>query len=169
MIKGSIKGPAEVNIKLQRIGERVPQEVRASIGVLVLKVARLVKQKLSGPVLSARTGNLRNSIDRGIGVVETDGGVVGVVGLGGADLKVAKYGAIHEFGGTIRAHVVHAKKAQALRFMMGGKVTFAKSVQIPSIKMPERSFLRSSLKEMEPAIRSGIEAAVNKAIRGAKQ
>ena len=44
--------------------------------------------------------------------------------------------------------------------MIGAKDVFAKRVQIPDVKMPEHSFLRSSLDEMRDEIVEGMKEAV---------
>jgi len=54
----------------------------------------------------------------------------------------AKYGAIHEFGGRTGPHTISARKAKALRFMVGGKVIYRKSVQHPGSNIPPRPYLR---------------------------
>lgn len=41
------------------------------------------------------------------------------------------YARIHDQGGTIKAHTVTPTRAKALRFMSGGRVVFAKRVNIP--------------------------------------
>ena len=51
------------------------------------------------------------------------------------------YGAIHQFGGKIKAHTVKAKNGKCLHFMLGGKEVFAKEAHIPEITMPKRPFL----------------------------
>lgn len=53
-----------------------------------------------------------------------------------------KYAAIHEMGGTIPAHRVVPVRRRALRFVVAGRVVFAKYADIPAIVMPERPYLR---------------------------
>lgn len=48
-----------------------------------------------------------------------------------------KYAAIHQLGGTTRAHLIKVRKARALRF--GGR--FARSVKHPGSRMPARPFI----------------------------
>jgi len=43
-------------------------------------------------------------------------------------------------------------KGQALAFMVDGAQRFARSVQHPGSQIPERSYLRSSLSEMDDQI-----------------
>lgn len=71
-----------------------------------------------------------------------------------------KYAAIHEFGGTIPPHQIVPNKAKALAFAIGGKQVLAARVQISTVTMPERSYMRSSLAEMADEIREGLSEAV---------
>jgi phage gpG-like protein len=115
---------------------------------------------LSGQVLNVKTGRLRRSIFNE--VTDTSTAVTGKVASSGD----VKYAAIHEFGGKTPAHEILPNKAKALAFVMGGKQVFAAVVHHPGSVMPERSYMRSSLHEMEQEIRDGIRAAV---IEGANQ
>lgn len=47
----------------------------------------------------------------------------------GTDLEYAR---IHDLGGTISAHTITPRNAKALRFMIGGKEIFVKSVNKPA-------------------------------------
>lgn len=97
--------------------------------------------KLSGSPLKNRTGTLRRSINY---KVRQDGEqVVGTVGTN------VKYGRTHELGLTIPPHVVQAVKAKALAFNWKGKDIVVKKVQIPAVTMPKRSFLVSSMQELQ--------------------
>jgi phage gpG-like protein len=75
------------------------------------------------------------------------------------------YAAIHEYGGTTRAHVIEARKAKALAFQMGGQTVFFKRVNHPGSHMPERSFLRSALEENAGSIRDALERAVAEGVK----
>lgn len=48
-------------------------------------------------------------------------------------------------GGTIKAHDIVAKRAKALRFVVGGKVVFAKRVHIPQQRIPRSAKERRNL------------------------
>jgi hypothetical protein len=52
-----------------------------------------------------------------------------------------------------------------LRFQLGGKVVFAKRVNHPGSRMPERSFLRSALYDMESEITRQLVGDIKKAVR----
>ena len=90
--------------------------------------------------------------------MQTEHSVIGKVAQSGD----VKYGGIHEFGGRTPAHVIEAKKAAALHFVMGGKDVFAKRVNHPGSQMPERSFMRSSLRDLRDEIIDRLQAAVKR-------
>ncbi len=108
--------------------------------------AKVRNDKLSGQVLNVVSGDLRASI---IGEAGVDGDdVVGSVELAG-DIK---YAAIQEYGGKTAAHEILPSKADALAFLVGGALRFARRVEHPGSAIPERSYLRSSLEDMTDEI-----------------
>jgi len=113
-------------------------------------VDRVRNDKLSGAVLNARSGALRDSIAAD---VSPDGdGVVASVGSVGN----VKYAAIQEYGGRTGAHEILPSKAQALAFMVGGSLRFSRKIEHPGSMIPERSYLRSSLDDMNGDITSAL-------------
>lgn len=109
--------------------------------------------KLSGGVLNMRSGALAASI---VADVTSDGdAIVATVGSEG-DIK---YAAIQEYGGKTAAHEIVAVKGQALAFMVGGVLRFARKVDHPGSLIPERSYLRSTLDEMSGDIVAGFADA----------
>ncbi len=144
-------------------GKQLPSAMRNAAGALdsaleravtrlAIKMTALVKQKLSGEVLNVRTNRLRGSIHYEI--QKGDGNVTATVGTN------VVYAKTHELGLTIPAHIVQARRGAALKFEMGGKVMFRKRVNIPAVKMPKRSFLEASLRQMAPEIESTLAAEV---------
>lgn len=138
---------------------RLIDRLTRAMSILSLELQRDVKeQKLSGQVLKARTGTLRRSINR---EVRVNGGLIeGIVGTNLA------YAAIHEYGGVVPAHIIEARRARALAFTPRGssEVIFRRRVEIPAVRMPERSFLRSALRELQPRIQAGLERAAAEAV-----
>ncbi|MGD0722257.1 MAG: hypothetical protein ABR970_14560 [Roseiarcus sp.] len=135
-----------------------PAALRA---VLAQKVALLAAaladkvrtEKLSGGILNARTGALRESILAEAGAEgEMILARIGVVGE-------VKYAAIQEYGGKTAAHEIVPTKAAALAFVAGGALRFARRVEHPGSRIPERSYLRSSLSEMADDIVAALAAA----------
>ena len=98
-------------------------------------------------------GNLRRSTFQT--VMDQGTQVVGQV----ASSSDVKYGRIHEFGGVTSPHDIVPVKGQALAFMMGGKQVFAKIVHHPGSRIPERSFMRSSLTESREDIIADLRDA----------
>lgn len=130
-----------------------------SMARLVIALTRKVKEeKLSGQALKNRTGTLRRSIAPNI--VQSGASIVGEVGTN------IEYAAIHEFGGMTLPRLILPKARKALRFTIGGKTVFAKKVNHPGSKVPERSFLRSALREMEPEILKEFENAITQVVGG---
>jgi phage gpG-like protein len=130
-----------------------------SMSRLVMKLTRKVKEeKLSGQVLKNKTGRLRRSIHPEVG--QTSRSLVGTVGTN------VVYAGIHEYGGQTRPHVIEAKRAAFLAFMgKDGNMVFRRKVNHPGSRLPERSFLRSALKEMTPEIVREFENAITRVVR----
>ena len=80
-----------------------------------------VAEKLGGGVLQRRSGRLAAAVDGGGG--DAPNAVSVSVGFDPAQVP---YGAIQEFGGTTRAHIIAAKSARALAFTAGDRLVFAK-------------------------------------------
>ncbi len=159
MIKAWIEGTAGVIGRLDQVPGKVAAALRRAVEAESVKLAAYVKeQKLSGQVLNMQTGALQRSIDYQL---QDDGDRI--AGSVGTNLI---YAAIHEYGGTTRAHVIEARNAQALAFQMGGQDVFCKRVNHPGSRMPERSFLRSALSENTGSIRAAIEQAVAEGVKG---
>lgn len=131
-------------------------------GLALRLQAHIQRDKLSGQVLKVQTGALRRSIHTNV----IDGGnrIIGRV-LSSGDVK---YAGIHEFGGRTPPHEIRPRKADALHFMMGGKAVFAKVVKHPGSVMPERSFMRSGLLDMQYTIASEMKEAVVQGLLQAK-
>lgn len=149
-----ITGVDDVAIEMKAIPGRVHKAVERSIGRSLLALTRLVKQsKLTGQVLHVRTGRLRRSIHSEMSSTPEE-----IIGIVGTDVAYAR---VHEFGFTGEVNV-----RQHLRTI---KQAFGRSIEPTQIlvgahgrhvSLPERSFLRSALQEMEPEILAGIRRAV---------
>jgi len=159
MITAEIIRGRQVPQQLKARGEALDSAVAKTVARLAIKMTGLVKTKLSDNVLHVRTGRLRRSIH--YTVSSADSRTTAIVGTD------VNYAAIHEFGGRIPARTVYPKTRQALRFEMGGKIIFAKRVNIPPVTMPKRSFLQASLEQMLPEIRAELLSTVNRTMRGA--
>lgn len=160
MIGLEITGSEQVIDKLGAVVGRVRIAARSSLDAWALELAGYIKdEKLSGQVLNRRSGLLSGSI--AVKSASESGTTISAGAGGGAGVPYAK---IHEYGGLIPAHIVVVKNAKALAFSVGGVMRFAKSVQIPDVNMPERSYMRSSLREQAPDGIAQLRAAVREAI-----
>lgn len=146
--------------QLDAMPQKIATALYRTIFTLALKLQRhVIVDKLQGQVLKHRSGNLQRSIQND--VTQSPHSVIGRVFSSGD----VKYAAIHEFGGRTPPHVILPKNGDALKFMMNGKTVFAKKVNHPGSVMPERSFMRSSLRDMRPEIIDSIERAVSEATK----
>lgn len=159
MIKGELLGGAQL---VKYANERAPlleSNLGRAIGRLVLMLLRNVKaDKLSGQVLNVRTGRLRRSINAKVMLEgpKPEGTV-------GTNLVYARP---HEYGfkgaEQVKAHLRTIKQAF-------GKSIAPVSVQVAGfvrkVDIPEHSFLRSALADLEPTIKSEIRGAVTEALK----
>lgn len=151
------RGFEQLELKLTRMSDRIRAELEKAMLRSMINLSGHVKQnKLSGQVLNVRTGTLRRSVTHK--VTGSKSGVVGIVGTN------VKYAAIHEFGGRTAAHDIFPKRAKALHFKIGGKDVFAKRVRHRGSTMPERSFLRSGLRDKADSIMADLRAAVARGV-----
>ncbi len=151
-------GDQQVIANLKDMGPKVAAAAKDAISRGAFKVLALSKQKVSGDVLRNRTGTLRRAINARITANEWQ--IIGTVGI-----KLT-YAAAHEFG----IHRVVSVPAH-LRMM---KVAWGRPVKEPrqimvgahpmKMNLPERSFLRSSLKELRVDIVADLRASVTKAV-----
>lgn len=160
MIETTYDGTA-VTARLDAMPSRVRDELVTGIGRIAIRLQRnVMKDKLSGQVLNVRTGRLRRSIGH---VVEVSTNIVaGVVST------PVKYAPPHEYGfkGTVdvRAHLRQIKQAF-------GRAIAPKTIEVSAHQMrmnlPERSFLRSALRELEATgvPMEEINAALGRAIQ----
>jgi phage gpG-like protein len=155
MIALTLTGDAEVAARLSGFPAALRQRLLATLGTLGIALRAAVVANLSGAVLQRRSGRLADA--QRWSVAEDGGALTLSVGFDGSDVP---YGAIQEFGGTTRAHLIEAKNAKALAFRIGGKLAFAKRVQHPGSHIPERSFLRVALAAMAPDVLRAIGDAV---------
>jgi phage gpG-like protein len=138
---------------------RVHNALLREVQLLRLELESKIKgDKLSGQVLHVVSGDLRRSIYSG--VIDRADFIQGFAAQSGD----VKYGAIHEFGGIIHVPEIVPAKAKALHWVFEGKDVFAKRARAHDVTMPERSYMRSTLKEMEPEIAAGLKAAVLRAL-----
>jgi phage gpG-like protein len=155
VITTELIGDRELAARLDAMPGRVHDGLARAVTRLGLELQKKVQaEKLTGQALKVRTGSLRSSINTEIS--ESADAVSASVGTN------IRYAAVHEYG-VDHPWLVAAKRGKALRFEIAGRTIFRRSVTHPPL--PERSFLRSALREMRPAIEAGLRQAVAQAIR----
>jgi len=142
----SIRGEA-VLARLQGMEDRLRTELRRAVTRLSITVQAAVKgDKLTGQVLHVRTGTLRRSINRKI--EETQTSITATVGTN------VRYAAIHEYGFDgivgVRAHMRLQRPVRA---------------HTRHMRLPARSFLRSTLAERTTEITETLREAAMRAVR----
>lgn len=161
IVNVTVTGDKAIMARLDRFPAAVHMALKIKITQLALRLERWVKtRKLNGQVLNRISGRLARSIANK--VTDSQFLILARVYSSGD----VKYAGIHEFGGRTAPHVIVPKRAKALFF--GGQ--FAARVNHPGSQMPERSFLRSSLRDMSVAITTEMKRTVfqtaTKAVNG---
>jgi len=138
VISGYVAGADTVTARFRLFGPRLREELAAAIERLAGTTQRKVRQeKLSGQALNVRTGTLRRSIDKR---VFTEGSnVIGVVSTNVVYAKAHEYG----FKGqvSVKEHLSRSKLGRE----------FSVRAHTANVNVPERSFLRSALRDVEAA------------------
>jgi phage gpG-like protein len=162
MFAVELRGLEETSARLDAYPAALSAALAAKATELAAALADLVKNdKLAGAVLNVGSGALQASI---VADVSIDGdGVHATVGSTGD----VKYAAIQEYGGRTGAHEILPAKAQALAFMVGGSLRFARKIEHPGSMIPERSYLRSSLDDMSGDIASALAEAATEVLERA--
>jgi phage gpG-like protein len=152
------EGLEETSARLESYPAALQAALSAKAVELAAALADLVKNdKLSGAVLNSLTGALSASITANVSA-DSDG-VLASVGSEGD----VKYAAIQEYGGKTSAHEILPAKADVLAFLVGGAQHFARRVEHPGSVIPERSYLRSSLEDMNDEILATLADAADQA------
>ncbi len=151
----SLAGAERLIARFETFGARLGARLGPVASRVGVRLEGRVHDKLGGAVLHRRSGRL----DAAQNTVVTAG--AGAISVSvGFDPRAVPYGAIQEYGGTTRAHLIAAKNAKALRFSRADALVFAKQVHHPGAKIPARSFLRSSLAEEGDEASGDVSAAV---------
>ena len=156
MITAYLVGDEQLLERLRALPDAINSGLARSITQLGIDLRRNVRQdKLSGQVLRSRTGALKSSID-----LRVDHGARIVSASVFTDLR---YGAAQEYG---FAGTVSVGASLRIREAFGRPIA-EKTISVRAhnrrMDLPERSFLRSVLEDMTPAIRAAVEAGVAEA------
>jgi phage gpG-like protein len=157
-----VTGDREAEDRLRSMPAALRLGLQRKMTTLSMRLYRhILMNKLSGQVLHTVSGRLKRSI------VErtTDNGnqIVSEIFSDGS----APYANIHEYGGKTPTHDIVATKAQALSFLREGKRVFYKRGHHPGSRIPERSYMRSALEDMQEEIVSELTKTYEEALRNA--
>ena len=158
MISACLVGDEQALERLRALPESVISRLLGAITRLGIELQRDVQHaKLSGQVLRSRTGSLRSSIDFRI-----DHSASTITATVFTD---SRYAAAQEYGyvGTVSVRA----SLRRIREVFGRPIS-EKTISVRAydrrMDLPQRSFLRSALVDMTPAIRDGVEAALADAV-----
>lgn len=126
-----------------------------SIGDMM--VSYIQTDKLSGQVLKTRSGQLRDSV---FAKATESGGVVTLT----VGTKRVPYAAPQEYGATIRIPE-YSGKMMVFR-AKSGDLVFTRHRRAYTVTLPERSFVRSAIRDKELEINERLESSV---LRGLPQ
>lgn len=158
-ITAKVTGSEEVILKLRGMPDKIHAKLLIAVSKMTYKLEALVKSKLGGAVLQRRTGNLSHSIHSTI--TDTGTNIFGTVSSN------CKYAAAHEYGID---QMVTVPEYLRMQVMAWGKPINPIQVSVREhsmhMKLPEKSFLRSSLNDMKSEIDAALTAAVDGAING---
>jgi phage gpG-like protein len=153
MLSLSLSGDDALDARLDAYAGALGDAFAAKAEALAQALADTVKSdKLSGQVLAARSGALRDSIEAEV-AADGDSIVATIASVGDV-----KYAAIQEYGGRTAAHEILPVKGKVLAFLAGGAMRFATRVEHPGSTIPERSYLRATLDEQADAIVAALAA-----------
>lgn len=160
MLKMEFIGGDVLAAVLRSYGGKVQTAIVQSIGRSALRLqSEVMDNRLSGQVLNIRTGNLHRSIHQ---QVTSSGGLV----VGEVNTNV-RYGVAHEYGFTGTVNVKASMRQ--IRQAFGRPLKSPRYVQIRAhsrnVKLPERSFLRSALRDMKPDIEADLQKSIERALR----
>lgn len=158
MITASLVGDDAVLAWLRDAPDAVASGIARAITQLGIDLQRKIQDdELSGQILAVRSGSLKSSID-----LQIDQGGDGISATVYSD---SNYAAAHEYGfaGTVDVKASLRRITEAF-----GRPISEKTISVRAyrrrMELPERSFMRSALDDMDPAIRDAVEAALLEAL-----
>ncbi len=156
MISITTTGLDQLAARFDAAPELLRQAIARRLQGLAERMQEAAREKLSGGVLQARSGALRDSIAYRLDVAGDS-----------ADLELfsdgVPYAGIQEYGGTTAPHVIYAERAKALMLAIGGKTVFARRVNHPGSRIPARSYLGSTIGDFAPEIAAEMTGALGDA------
>ena len=158
MITAYLVGDVQLLERLRALPGAINSGLLRGIAQLGIELQRHVQQdKLSGQVLRSRTGSLRSSVS--LQVDQSGGAVTASVFTDSRYARAQEYG----FAGTVSVRASLRRIREAF-----GRPIAEKAISVRAydrrMDLPERSFLRSAVEDIPPAIRDEVEAALAKAV-----
>jgi phage gpG-like protein len=164
MLQISLDGAAEFSARLDALPDQLRVALKEKVQALASALyAQVVGVNLSGSVLNARSGALRDSIQ--IDVQGEDARVDAKIFSDGD----VPYAAILEFGGKTAAHEILPDKARALAFLANGRQVFARRIQHPGSTFAARSYLGGALDDASGEIAATLREVVADAAEQLKE
>lgn len=158
MITARLVGDDAVLACLRATPDAIASGIARAITQLGIDLQRKIQEdELSGQVLAARSGSLKSSIDLQIG----QGGdkMSATVSSNSVYAHAQEYG----FSATVDVRASLRRVTEAF-----GRPIAEKTVSVRAhrrrMDLPEHSFMRSALEDMDPAIRDAVEAALSEAL-----
>jgi Bacteriophage HK97-gp10, putative tail-component len=158
VITAYLVGDEQALERLRSLPEAVNSRLLRAITQLGIELQRDVQQdKLSGQVIRSRTGSLKSSI--GFRIDQSGGAITASV------FSDSRYASAQEYGfvGTVSVRASLRRIREAF-----GRPIAEKTISVRAydrrMDLPERSFLRSALDDMTPAIREEVKAALAEAV-----
>jgi hypothetical protein len=139
-------------------GPQIVQVLTTKVNLLMVQLGAFVQtEKLSGQVLTPRTGVLRGSVH--VAPARFEGKkIIGAVEAAGGP---AFYGVYQEEGGKA-PYTIAAVRKRSLSFVLEGKQRFFDHVVRSPLK--QRAFMRPSLEENAEKIADELQASVNRVV-----
>lgn len=162
MFTVELVGDVEVKARFNALPSAVSSELRRTVLRLILYLkARVQRDKLQGQVLQHRTGKLSRSIDDAIN--EDPQSIIGRVFSNGT----APYAAAHEYGFHGPEEVKSFQRRQTMVFGRSiDPIIVTVQAFTRQMNIPERSFMRSTLREDQAYIERQLTEAVARAAQG---
>ena len=158
MITARLIGDDLVLEWLRDAPDAVASGIAQAIAQLGIEVQRHIQDdELSGQMLAVRSGSLKSSID-----LQIDQDSQGISATVYSD---SKYADAHEYGftGTVDVKAGLRRITQAFRRPISEKTINVRAYR-RRMELPEHSFMRSALEDMDPQIRDEVEAALLEAL-----
>jgi phage gpG-like protein len=150
---------SRLDAKLHRVPKSVEASVLRAVRRLAINLQGYVKdQKLSGQVLHVRSGTLRRSINQE--VTQSGSVIKGIVGTNVSYARPHEYG----FSGAVQVREHLRTITKVFGRPLANPVTQTVRAHTMNVNLPERSFLRSALKDFEPRILAELKAAASREV-----